>query len=457
MDFIHHLEAIRQFFDSGATRSFEFRRRQLRALRDSILKHEQDLYEALDADLKKNPEESWVTELGLVLSELRAAMRNLKRWMAPERTKTNLVNLPSRSWVIKEPLGVVLIVGPWNYPVQLLLNPLVGAIAAGNCVVLKPSEFAPATASVLKKIIEDVFPAEYIYFLEGDGSRVIPPMLEQFRFDHLFYTGTTTVGRLIYKMAADKLVPVTLELGGKTPCVVENDANIRVAARRIAVTTFSNAGQMCVAPDYVLVHDSRKEELIRELARATRAFFSENPEKDYHYGRIVNEKHFQRLVGYLEQGKIVFGGRHQREKLFIEPTILTDVSLDSPVMREEIFGPILPVLPFSTSEEAKRIVRRNPDPLALYVFTSSRLKEKDWLETVPFGGGCVNNASWHITNYNLPFGGRGASGSGSYHGKYSFDTFTHRKAVMKTPTWFDPAVKYPPFRGKLGLFRRVIR
>lgn len=455
--FTNQLSVMRLFFDSGVTKPYQFRKEQLQKLKKAVLDHEQELYDALFTDLKKSPEETWVTETGFLLAEINNAIKNLRRWMEPERTATNLLNLPSSSYVIREPLGTVLIIGPWNYPMNLLFTPLVGAMAAGNCVVLKPSEFAPATAAVMKKIIEDNFSPEYILYVEGTGAEVIPQMMKDFVFDHVFYTGSTAVGKIIYKMAAEHLVPVTLELGGKSPCIVESDANINVAARRIAMTKFSNAGQMCVAPDYVLVHKSKKEELVEALRNTIAKFFGDKPEESYNYSKMINEKQFDRVLNYLTQGAIVHGGRNDKEKLFIEPTILTDVPLDSAVMKDEIFGPVLPVISFTSADEAKNIICRNPNPLAFYVFTSNKKKEKEWLESVAFGGGCVNNASWHLTNHNLPFGGRGFSGTGNYHGKYSFETFSHKKAIMKTPTWFDPAIKYPPFKGKLKLFKWVIR
>jgi aldehyde dehydrogenase (NAD+) len=333
----------------------------------------------------------------------------------------------------------------------------VGAIAAGNCVVLKPSEFAPVTAAVMKKIIEENFSKDYILYVEGEGASVIPEMMNGFRFDHVFYTGSTHVGKQIYQMAASQLVPVTLELGGKSPCIVEQDANIKVAARRIAMTKFSNAGQMCVAPDYLLVHQSIKEELVGELTKTIPQFFSDDPSSSYNYGKIINEKQFRRLVNYLQQGKIVYGGRYNAATHYIEPTLVTDVDLDTAVMGEEIFGPVLPILSFNSFEEAKAVINRNPNPLAFYVFTQSKQKEQLWIGQVPFGGGCINNASWHLTNFNLPFGGRGNSGIGAYHGRYSFDVFSHQKAVMKTPAWFDPNIKYPPFKGKLSLFKKIIK
>lgn len=448
---------MRRYYDSGVTRNYTFRKEQLLKFRNAIRKYEEQLHEALYTDLKKSPEECWVTETGFLTSEISAAIKALKQWMQPEMVGTNLVNFPSNSYVLKEPLGVVLIIGPWNYPVNIFLTPLVGAIAAGNCSVIKASEFAPATASVLKQMFAETFPSEYILFVEGDGAAVIPGMMNNFTFDHVFFTGSTAVGKLIYKMAAEKLVPVTLELGGKSPCIVEIDANIKVAARRITMTKFSNAGQMCVAPDYVLVHESKKDELVAALKQNIGKFFGDKPEESYNYGKIINERQFTRLVNYMQQGNIVHGGRTDKEKLFIEPTIIDKVNMDSAIMKDEIFGPILPIISFNTKEEALKIIEQNKNPLAFYVFTSNRTKEKEWLNNVAFGGGCVNNASWHLTNHHLPFGGRGFSGSGRYHGKYSFDTFSHSKAIMKTPTWFDPAIKYPPFKGKLRLFKWVIR
>lgn len=454
---IASLEKMRRYFNSGATRSYAFRKEQLKKLKTAILRHEDELYDALYADLKKSKEESWVTELGFVIAEINTALKNLRAWMRPERRGTNLVNLPSASRVMKEPLGVVLVIGPWNYPFMLLVNPVVGAIAAGNCVVLKPSEFATATDAVMKKIFDETFSPEYLLYAQGEGQVVIPEMMNSFTFDHIFYTGSTAVGKIIYKMAAERLVPVTLELGGKSPCVVESDANIKVAARRIAMTKFSNAGQMCVAPDYLLVHESVKDKLLEALKETLPRLFSDKPEESYNYCKIINEKQFDRLIRYLADGTKEYGGRTDRENLFIEPTLLTQISMNAAVMNDEIFGPVLPVIPFNSMQEAKAIIDKHPDPLAFYVYTSSRKKEQEWLEAVPAGGACVNNSSWHLTNHHLPFGGRGFSGTGNYHGRYSFDTFSHKKAVMKTPTWFDPAIKYPPFKGKLKLFKWIIR
>ena len=450
------IESLRQYFQSGATQPFAFRLLQLKRLKQLVLENEQALYKALHADLKKTDEDAWATEVGFFLSELNYTIEHLKGWMQPKSVPTNLVNMPSSSFTIQEPLGVVCIIAPWNYPFQLLFTPLIGAIAGGNCVVLKPSEFAPATTAVMRSIIADLFPENYILYIEGDGAHVLPPLLTENRFDHIFYTGSTMVGKIIYKLAAEQLVPVTLELGGKSPAVICDDANLRVAARRLANPKFSNCGQMCIAPDYILVPHHLKDELIKELIIAIQKFYGADAESSEHYGKIINDKQWLRLTSYLGDGEIVYGGKSNREKLFIEPTIMVGVQPDAKIMQDEIFGPILPILTYASKEEALAIIQKNPNPLAFYVFTENQADENYWLTNVPSGGACVNNATMHITNHDLPFGGRGFSGTGGYHGKLSFDTFTHTKSVLKTPTWIDPSFKYPPYKGKAWLLKRLI-
>jgi aldehyde dehydrogenase (NAD+) len=451
------LAQMRNWFNTGTTKKYVYRRQQLHLLKAALLKYENDLYEALRVDLKKNKEEIWVTEIGFVVSEISNALKHLEGWMKPEKKSTNLLNIPSSSFIMPEPLGVVLIIAPWNYPVMLLLAPLVGAIAAGNCVVLKPSEFAPATASVMKKIIEETFDEKYILYVEGDGAEVIPDMMNSFVFDHVFYTGSTQVGKIIYQLAAKNLMPVTLELGGKSPCIVEADANLKVAAKRITVTKFSNAGQTCVAPDYLLVHASVKEALVNELKACITEFYTDRPEHFDGYGKIINQKQFKRISQYLTQGTILHGGNYDESSLFIQPTLLDNISLDDTVMQDEIFGPVLPVISYQTKKEALDIIAVHKNPLAFYLFTSNKKNEMQWLNDVAFGGGCINNASLHVTNHHLPFGGRGFSGMGGYHGKFSFDVFSHKKAIMRTPTWFDPAMKYPPYEGKLKWFKKILK
>ena len=451
------LEAMRNYYESGATRLFAFRKHQLQLLKDAIFKYEHEINDALYSDLKKSPEEVYATETGQVISEINLALKNLHRWMKPERVKTNLLNFPSSSKILHDPRGVVLIISPWNYPLYLLLMPLVGAIAAGNCVVLKPSEIAPATANVIKKIISEIFSAEYIKVYLGEGSELIPLMIGSFRFDYIFYTGSTAVGKSIYQMAANDLIPVTLELGGKSPAIVESDANLIIAAKRMVIGKFINAGQTCVAPDYLLIHADIFEKFVGELKETIRQFFGDDARESHDYGRIINKKRFDTLVSYLGEGEIISGGAHDRASLFIEPTILKNISSDASIMEEEIFGPILPVISFNTMEEALAIIKKNGNPLAFYVFTSDKKKEKAWLDKVSFGGGCVNNTIYHLSNPYLPFGGVGRSGIGAYHGRYSFDVFTHARPVMKTPTWFDPAMKYPPLKGKLKWIKFFIK
>ncbi len=426
-------------------------------MKQVLLKYEQQIYDALYKDLKKSKEESYASELGLLLAEINVTLKNLRRWLQPQSAGTDLVNLPSRSKIYRDPLGVVLIIAPWNYPLQLLLIPLVGAIAGGNCAVLKPSELAPATSSIINEIISETFSREYIEIVEGEGAAVIPMMMNSFRFDHVFYTGSIPVGKIIYELAAKKLVPVTLELGGKSPAVVEADADIASAANRIVLGKFLNVGQTCIAPDYLLVHESIKNKLIEKIKTRITKFYTGDASTSEDYGKIINERRFDKLVSYLSQGTILAGGQYDKSKLFIAPTVMDNIKIGSSINEEEIFGPILPVYSFKNMDQAVEIIQKNANPLAFYLFTNSKKKEEEWISRIPFGGGCVNNTDWHFTNHHIPFGGVGNSGMGAYHGKYTFDTFTRLKPVMKTPAWFDPAVKYPPFKGKLKLFKWIIR
>jgi aldehyde dehydrogenase (NAD+) len=451
------LQHIRAYYNSGATRSYAFRKQQLKALKQALLRHEQEIYDALYADLGKSKEESYLTELGLVLAEISYMLKNLSGWMKPKKVSANAINFPSGSTLYRDPLGVVLIIGPWNYPLQLVMMGVTGAIAAGNCVVIKPSELAPACATVIEKIIRSAFSPEYVTVIQGDGKQVIPHVMNGFRFDHICFTGSVPVGKIVYELAAKQLVPVTLELGGKSPAVVEPDANIPVAARRLVFGKFTNAGQTCIAPDYVLVHNTVKERLVKEMRRAIEAFYGDNSSHSYDYGKIINEKRFDVLVSYLEQGRILFGGAYDRERRWIAPTLMDQVLPDAPLMTEEIFGPLLPILSFNTTNEALEVINRHPNPLAFYIFTKSRRKEKAWISALPFGGGCVNNTLAHFANPHMPFGGVGNSGMGSYHGKFSFDTFSRPKPVLKSPVWIDPSVKYPSFEGKLKLLKMAIR
>jgi aldehyde dehydrogenase (NAD+) len=451
------LPAMKKYFESGATKSYDFRKRQLSLLKTAIEKYEREIMDALYKDLRKSNEESYATEIGLVYAEINYALKNLHTWMKPQNASINLVNMPSSAKIYRDALGVVFIIGPWNYPLQLIFIPLAGAVAGGNCAVLKPSEFAPATAAITQKIIEEIFANEYVTVVQGDGAETVPALIRSFRFDYIFYTGSISVGKIIYKMAADDLVPVTLELGGKSPAIVESDANIAVAAKRIVLGKFINAGQTCIAPDYVLVHTSVKDALTEKLKYYIEKFYTENAKESYDYGKIINQKRFDKLLTYLKEGIIFFGGKYDTEKLFISPTLMNNISANATIMKEEIFGPILPIISFETREDALKTVKQNEKPLAFYLFTSNKKTEREWIDAVPFGGGCINNADWHFTNHHLPFGGVGNSGTGAYHGKFTFDTFTRLKPVMSTPSWFDPAIKYPPYKGKLKLFKWLFK
>jgi len=450
------LKNLRGFYDSGATLSYEFRKKQLETFEQAIIKYDDEINDALYTDLKKSKEETWATETGLLMGEIKNANKNLRNWMKPKKVPAGLVTFPSSAKIYSDSLGVVLIIAPWNYPLQLCLIPLVGAIAGGNCAVLKPAEYAPATEQIIVKIMEEIFPGDYIKVITGQGAEIVPAMISRFRFDHIFYTGSVAVGKEIYRLAAKDLVPVTLELGGKSPCIVYADADIKVAAKRIILGKFLNAGQTCIAPDYILVHETAKDKLLNELRGAIQNFYTHDPSSGYGYGKIINENRFKKLLGFLTKEKIFYGGKNDERSLYIEPTILINVSSNDDVMKEEIFGPILPVLSFATTEHAMQIVQQNKNPLAFYLFTGNKKTEEEWLKKIPFGGGCVNNTVWHFTNEHLPFGGIGNSGLGAYHGKNTFKLFTHAKPVLKTATWLDPALKYPPFKGKMKWFKRLI-
>ncbi|PWT71258.1 MAG: aldehyde dehydrogenase family protein [Bacteroidetes bacterium] len=448
---------MRHAVESGRTLSIEFRKHLLISLRDAILEYEEEIYVALHKDLRKSREEAYATEIGQLLTEIRIALKNIRKWSSPQPAKTNLLNFPSSSKIIHDPLGVVLIIAPWNYPFLLSLRPLIGAIAGGNTIVLKPSELAPSSSTLLERMIRETFPKKYVSIVCGDGKKTVQTMMEIFRFDHIFYTGSSVVGKLIYQLAAQELIPVTLELGGKSPAIVEKDASISTAAKRIALGKFINAGQTCVAPDYLLVHRSIKNEFLQKLEQCIKNFYGDNPQQSESYGRIINERNFDRLMRCLDGVKILFGGDHDRKNLFFSPTVVEVVQPNAPVIREEIFGPILPLFTFENIDEALELIATNPSPLAFYLFTENAEQEKSWIKRVRFGGGCINNTIWQLSNHHLPFGGIGNSGIGAYHGEQSFDRFTHAKPIMKTPTWFDPAIKYPPFDGKLKWFKRMIR
>jgi len=451
------LAPLRAYFDSGRTRPIPFRKEQLSRLRTALKASEAALLDALHRDLRKPAAEAYATEIGQVIQEISHTLRELDNWAKPQRKPTPLAFFPSRSFIVKEPLGVVLIVAPWNYPLQLLLMPLVGALAAGNCAVCKPSELAPATGEVLEKMLSEVFPRDYVCVLQGDGAIVIPELLREGRPDHIFFTGSIPVGREMLRMAAPQLIPVTLELGGKSPVVVDRSADIVTAARRIVLGKFVNAGQTCIAPDYLLVHRSVQIPLVKALEDQIRAFYGDDPRSSPDYGRIIHAGRFHKLSGYLQQGHICWGGQTDEDDLYIAPTLMDEVSPDNALLQEEIFGPILPIVPFDAKEEALAFIRQRPWPLALYVFAGDKGFTNYFVHGLSFGGGCINNTLVHFGNPDLPVGGVAYSGMGSYHGFDSFRTFSHHKSITQSATWPDLTVKYPPYKGKLTLFKRFFR
>ena len=452
-------EAQKQFFETGRTRDLAFRICQLQLLADAMRKNETVLEEALKKDLGKSAFESYATEIGFVLADIRYTIQNLQKWSAPKRVRTPLYLFPGKSKIQKEPYGSVLILGPYNYPVQLLAEPLIGAIAAGNCAVLKPSELTPHVSEAMYQIVHSTFKEEYIACVEG-GVEVNQELLSQ-KFDYIFFTGSERVGRIVMKAAAENLTPVTLELGGKSPVIIEKTANIKEAARRIAWGKLMNAGQTCVAPDYVLVDESRKQQFLTEMKTAFSHLYGKEIKENPDFGRIVNKQHMERLQKILEQdAKYLFcGGEADALQRYIEPAIL-DLGKDQNAasMQEELFGPILPVLSYHKLEDAVRFVNKRAKPLALYLFTKKRSAERFVLERVSSGGVCVNDTISHLINPDLPFGGVGASGMGQYQGKYSFDTFTHEKSVFYKPADWNLPVCYPPFtKGKMNLVKFFLK
>lgn len=446
------IEAQRHYFRSGVTLDIAFRKQMLQHLLDALRKWEKPLAEALWHDLHKSYEEAYMTEFGILYGEIKNHLKHLSSWAAPKKVGAPLRIFPSRSKIVSEPLGNTLIIAPWNYPVQLLINPLIGAISAGCTAILKPSPYVPNVAHVLEQMIDDTFDDNYIAIVQG--NRDINRYLLEQRFDLIFFTGSPMLGREVMTAAAKHLTPVVLELGGKSPCIVDKEANIKVAAKRIAWGKSLNAGQTCIAPDYLLVHEDIKEEFVEALHKAFRSLLGRKPQKTKHFVRIVSDKAFDRLVGYLNNGAIRFGGGYDREERFIEPTLLENVSPSAPVMQEEIFGPIFPLLTFSDTEEAIKFVTEREKPLALYYFGSTE-KGEEVLHRTSSGGVCLNDVIMHIANENTPFGGVGNSGMGSYHGEESFHTFSHRKSVLSTTTRWDIPFRYMPYR-LFGLIKRLM-
>jgi len=449
------INAQREFFNTHRTKNVEFRIAMLEKLKQGITKYEKDIIDALNKDLKKSEFESYETEIGIILEEIRLHIKNTKSWSKSQKVKTPLTLFPGKSFVVSEPYGLTLILAPWNYPFQLLMAPLIGAISAGNCVALKPSEISEHTAHIIGHIMSETYDPNYIYTFIG-GVDLNKQILQEC-YDYIFFTGGPVFGKIVMQSAARNLTPVTLELGGKSPCIVEDDANIDLSAKRITWGKYLNAGQTCIAPDYIMAQRSITKELLERIKKYIKIFYGEDPSKSPDYPRIITDNHFARLVNFLKDGTIYFGGENNEKERYIAPTILTGVHPKKFIMQEEIFGPILPIIEYDHLEEAIDFVNKRPRPLAQYFFSENKEKQKIILEKTSFGGGCINDTVVHFINPYMPFGGVGSSGMGGYHGKKSFDTFTHNKSILKSSTLFDNPLKYAPYKGKLGLLKLFVR
>ncbi|HIK06935.1 MAG TPA: aldehyde dehydrogenase [Trichormus sp. M33_DOE_039] len=448
------IQKQRQFFQTGQTKDINFRLAQLQTLKQLIKSHQLEIIQALKADLHKSEFETYATEI-FITKEIDYAIKHLKSWTQPKKVAVPLELFQYSAQICPEPLGIVLIIGAWNYQFQLIIAPLIGAIAAGNCAIIKPSELAPHTSNLLVEIISKYFASDYIAVVTG-GIETSQQLLAE-KFDHILFTGSSSVGKLVMMAAAKTLTPVTLELGGKSPCIVDTDINLEHTAKRIIWGKFINAGQTCIAPDYLLVNQTIKPDLIAALTRTIRDFYGENPVNSPDYPRIINQQHFERLNQLLNNGEIIIGGDTKPEELYISPTLIDHVSLTDPIMQEEIFGPILPILEYTNIEAAIALINSQPKPLALYLFSRNQKLQKYILQNTSSGGVCINDIAMQFAVSSLPFGGVGNSGIGSYHGKASFDTFSHYKSVLKNSFWLDLNWRYAPYKGKLSLLKLIIR
>jgi aldehyde dehydrogenase (NAD+) len=447
------IAAQKAFFDSGRTRELTFRKSALKKLRDAIVKREDAICDALYADFGKPRTETLIAETQFVLAELNYLLRHLDLWARPERVPSSLLNFPSSDRIYKEPYGSVLVIAPWNYPFQLTLMPLISAVAAGNTVALKPSEFTPKTSEIIQQIVSSVFDPGHVTLFQGDAA-VSQALLKE-QWDYIFFTGSTRVGKIVYESAAKNLTPVTLELGGKSPCIVDQTALPAQAARRIVWGKFLNAGQTCIAPDYILVHEDSKDRLVEELRHSIVKFFGEKTRESADLARIISDGHYQRLVSLLEGQKILFGGECEPADRFISPTLVDEPGRDTTIMQEEIFGPLLPIISYRDEQEVDSWMKTYGKPLAVYVFSKRKSFQKRIVREYSFGGGAINDTLVHISNKHLPFGGVGLSGIGSYHGKRSFDTFSHQKAVIQRGTWLDLTFRNPPYNVPSALLKKL--
>ncbi len=447
------ISEMRTFFRSGTTQAVDWRKRQLKLLKEGIKESEKQILDALFEDLGKSDFEGFATELGLVYTEIDNHIKYLDSWTRKHRVRGTLLSFPSKAYTVSIPLGLVLIMSPWNYPFQLSIAPLVSAMAAGNCVIVKPSRYSSHTSKVLESLLAKLYPSNYVTVFQG-GSEMNQELLSH-RYDHIFFTGSPTVGRVVMEAAAKYLTPVTLELGGKSPAIVEEDSDLALSARRIIWGKCLNAGQTCIAPDYVLVERSAASSLIEEMKKAITMMFGSDPLHAADLPHIINDRHFNRLIALFEEGTLAYGGQIDPKTLKIAPTLITDVELSGSLMRDEIFGPILPILTYESFDQAIKYVQAREHPLALYLFTNNKEHQEYVVRNVSYGGGCINDTVMHLSNSHLPFGGVGSSGMGSYHAKEGFDTFSHKKSVLESKRWLEVRLRYAPYRGKLSLIKRL--
>ena len=443
------------FFEAGNTRSVNARLARLKALKQNIKSNETEIVAALQHDLAKTEAEIWLAEIYVALVELNTIIKNLSQWAKPKRIAGKWLNFPSKDWIVPEPYGVTLHIAPWNYPFQLALNPLIGAVAAGNTVVLKPSEHAPQTAKILQKIISKVFPPDWVCVAEG-GPEVAHHLLNQ-RWDYIFFTGGISIAKIVAKAAAEHLTPTTLELGGKNPCIVDQTANIKVTARRIVWGKFMNCGQVCMSPDYLLVHQDIYNDLVTTLKAEIVRMYGENPQESTDYARLVHQGHVEKMKELLKGQDIIFGGVVDEKDRYVSPTLIALEHLDNSLMEDEIFGPLLPIITYKDEAEIHMTVKRFEKPLSFYVFSQRKKWARKLMKTYSYGGGMINDVIVYFTNDNLPFGGVGHSGTGSYHGKHSFDTFSHNKPYVERPTWFDPKQRYAPYTNNFKIIKRLLK
>jgi aldehyde dehydrogenase (NAD+) len=452
-DYSKILTQQKNYLATKETTSVQERINLLKKLKSCLESHEQEILDALYADFKKSHFEGYATELLVTYKEINLFIKKLKKWSKPKRVLPTLFNFPSSDYIYRQAWGQILVTAPWNYPFQLAINPVLAAIACGNSVILKPSELTPHTAQVLENIIHAVFPKEVAYVIQG-GVDTSTYLLDQ-KWDYIFFTGSVPVGKIVAKAAAEHLTPVTLELGGKNPCIVDETANIEIAAKRIVWGKLINAGQTCIAPDYILVHQKVKQKLVEKIIHQIEEFYTINVQKSPDYPRIVNEKNFERLAKMLSDEKLLYGGEINKDELYLSPTLIDEPKLDSAVMQDEIFGPILPVLTYSNFKEVEKIIHHYPHPLSLFIFSENKKRTKAWMKQFRFGGGIINDTIVHFLNDRLPFGGVGNSGMGQYHGVHSFRTFTREKSVLHRKTWIDLPFRYAPYGNKLNLLKRV--